>query len=213
MTCPFGPSSRPRRAPSRASPAAATRGLAPPPLPDVVRRTGRAGCRETLIVLSSRSSGSRTSVEKNSITPTTPRGLRSGKPKAAWKPLRRAASARGKFESSGVSTIHAGSPVASTRPGSPSFRSEHEPLAQLLELVRILTRVPGPDAVKPPVLGRVRLPHRATLPADRAADRLQGRLVRVDRPLGFRENPGDRMLRTEEVSLGDQPPIPPGFAP
>src|SRR5262245_31680153 len=54
------------------------------------------------------------------MTPTTPRGLRSGKANAAWSPLRRAASARGKFASWGASAIQAGSPVETTRPGRPS---------------------------------------------------------------------------------------------
>ena len=64
-------------------------------------------------------SGSRASCEKNSITPTIPRGLRSGNPNAACRPARLAASARGKFRSDGLSTIHAGSPDSSTRPEAP----------------------------------------------------------------------------------------------
>src|SRR5215218_9583085 len=73
-----------------------------------------------LTVARTPSSGARTSAEKNSMTPTTPWGLRSGKPKAACHPARRAASARGKFPSVGASTSHAGSSLSRTRPGRPS---------------------------------------------------------------------------------------------
>src|SRR5215213_4513882 len=52
--------------------------------------------------------------------PTTPRGLSSGNPKAACSPERRAIAARGKFPSSGLSTIHLGSPDSTTVPGRPS---------------------------------------------------------------------------------------------
>ncbi len=66
------------------------------------------------------SSGCRISRLKNSITPTTVYPSRIGNPRAACKPSRAAAGARGKFRSVTTSGIHAGSPLAHTRPGSPT---------------------------------------------------------------------------------------------
>src|SRR5215470_3841642 len=43
-----------------------------------------------------------------------------GKPNAPWSPSRAAASARGKFESSVISEIHAALPLLQIRPGRPT---------------------------------------------------------------------------------------------
>src|SRR5436190_5473069 len=71
-------------------------------------------------VSSRSSSGTRSSRVKNSIAPRTRCPLRTGKERPAWSPASAAARARGKFGSTRTSSIHAGSPVATTRPGRPS---------------------------------------------------------------------------------------------
>src|SRR5439155_12634692 len=89
-------------------------------------------------------------------------------------------------------------------------RGEREGLAERLELAGPVAGVPGADAVKDALL-RIDLPDRAELPAERAADHLEDRLVRLDRLVGFRENPSHRMLCALEVlRLGDSP-LPPGL--
>jgi len=75
---------------------------------------------DALSVLTTVLSGGRSSRLKNSMMPTTPLGLSNGNPKAACSPERWTAAARGKLLSCRTSTIHAGSPDSSTRPGSPS---------------------------------------------------------------------------------------------
>ena len=72
------------------------------------------------MVARSSASTSRGSAVKNSIAPSRPLALRMGKQKAACRPARRAASARGKLSSAVTSGIQAGSPVCHTRPGRPS---------------------------------------------------------------------------------------------
>ena len=69
---------------------------------------------------SSAGSGGRISRLKNSITPRISPSITSGKPNAARSPSRAAISARGKFTSSSTSGIHAGAPLAQTRPGRPT---------------------------------------------------------------------------------------------
>jgi hypothetical protein len=106
--------------------------------------------------------------------------------------------------SSGVSTIHAGSPDCATRPGSPSARLQHEPFAQRLEgleLGRARTGVPRLDAAKAQVV-LTGLPDRSELPAERAADRRQCLCVDLDRLFGFREDPCDFVLHALELVLG-----------
>src|SRR4029450_4191046 len=161
----------------------------------------------TRIVQSTRSSGSRSLREKNSITPTTPRGLLSGNPKAAWSPLRLAASARGKFASSGTSEIQIASSRASTRPGRPprgarrirprSGSTAGAPPA--LQPRRPPAAVPGADAAEPLGLG-VDLPDRAELPPELFADRLKHGGVDLDRVVLFREDPGDRVLDALKIT-------------
>ena len=130
---------------------------------------------------------------KNSTTPTIPRGLRSGKPNAAWRPERRAASARGKFRSVGVSTIHAGSAGQQDAAGEALARLEREPLAERLELRRPFARVPGAHAAQAPIL-RAGLPDRTELPPQRPSDRFERRRVDLDRRLGFSEDLRDLVL-------------------
>ena len=143
------------------------------------------------------------------MTPTTPRGERSGKPKPACSPLRRAACARGKFASCGASTIHVGSPLTQDAAGEPLAGRQRERRAERLELAGALAGVPRAHAAQAPV-ARVDLPRRSQLPLERLADRLQGGVVDLDRLLGFRDDPGDGMLDAPEVTrIGDRPAVRP----
>ena len=161
------------------------------------------------IVASSRSSGSRSSPAKNSMTPTTPRGERSGKPKPACSPLRRAACARGKFASCGRVDDPRRLAADQHAAGQPLAGRQRERRAQRLELAGALAGVPGAHAAQAPV-PRVDLPRRAQLPAQRLADRLQRGLVDLDRLLGFRDDPRDGMLDAPEVTrIGDRPAVRP----
>ena len=74
-----------------------------------------------LLIVSSRSSSSSRGAEtKNSITASRPVVPRTGNAKPEHSPAAAAAAARGKPPSAATSGIHAGSPLAHTRPGSPS---------------------------------------------------------------------------------------------
>ena len=93
------------------------------------RRRSSARQRSTLwpmrpprlfIVASSVSSGSRFPAARNSTAAITSEAPWIGKQNAAASPQRTAIGARGKFGSAPTSTIQAGSPLAQTRPGSPS---------------------------------------------------------------------------------------------
>src|SRR5262245_54012642 len=72
-------------------------------------------------------------------------------------------------------------------PGEADAGLEDEVRAQLLERADALARVPRADAPQAPV-ARIDLPDRPELPAERGADRLQRRLVDLDRPFRFRED-------------------------
>ena len=81
----------------------------------------------TLVSIDSRSSsGARISRLKNSITLSTSPRSRIGNPNAACRPSRAATCARGKLVSCTTSGIQAGSPLAQTRPGSPTPRANVE---------------------------------------------------------------------------------------
>ena len=149
----------------------------------------------TRIVASSRSSGSRSSRVKNSITPRRPAGCAAGSrtPRAGRRagPRRRGGSSR----PAGASTIHAGSPLASTRPGRPSPGASASSLAERLELRRV--RSPA---------CQVRMQRRRpssgssshTAPSSQPSelpDRLQRRLVHLDRPVGFARGSARRRAR------------------
>ena len=71
-------------------------------------------------------------------------------------------------------------------------------LAERLELGESSAGVPGADAVQQPISG-CDLPHRSQLPAERAPDDLQDRLVHLDRPIPFSEDAGDRILNSLDV--------------
>jgi hypothetical protein len=97
--------------------------------------------------------------------------------------------------------------VCEHAPGKPFARPEHERFAERQELLRRHAGVPGSHAAQA-LLGGVELPDGAEPPAERATDRLQGRLVDLDRPFRFREDPGDSMLDTAELAwVGDRPAI------
>ena len=169
------PSSPRRRAPPRASPAAATRcartsSSARRPrdeLPDLAAE--RVHRRQQPLVGLAQLARRRTPSRRRRRA-----GCAAGSRTPACRPPRRAASARGKFASSGASTIHAGSPLdehaarAAPRP-APSVSA----LAERLELAGAPSpRVPGAHAAQAAVV-RVDLPDGAELPAERAADRLE----------------------------------------
>ena len=125
-------------------------------------------------------------------------GLRSGKPERGMEPCPRATSARGKFPSWGASMTQAASPDSTTRPGSPS-PGQMQPLARMprihgrsFALVQVLTQWSAPLRGSPP--------RRPRAPSQAPPDRLERRLVYLDRLLGFGEDPGDRMLHSLEVS-------------
>jgi hypothetical protein len=59
--------------------------------------------------------------------------------------------------------------------------------------------MPGADAMQQPISG-CDLPHRSQLPAERAPDDLQDRLVHLDRPIPFSEDAGNRILDSLYVS-------------
>ncbi len=125
-------------------------------------------------------SGSRISRLKNSMTLSTSPRSRTGKPNAAWRPSRAAMPARGKFASCTTSGIHAGSPLAQTRPGRPMPRLNVAAAARLVELGEPQQRgVPDLGAAERVSLA-VDRPERAVLPSERLADRLEdfrGRFV------------------------------------
>lgn len=67
--------------------------------------------------------------------------------------------------------------------------------------------MPDPDALRPAV-ARVELPSRPEWPAQRPADRPEGRLVCLDRPLGFRQDPSNVMLHPpQDADIDDKPPL------
>jgi hypothetical protein len=84
---------------------------------------------------------------------------------------------------------------------------ERKRFAQRLEFLRACAGVPGSDAVQVAFRG-VELPDGAQLPTQRSADRLQRRLVDLDGPFPFSEDPGDPMLDAAQIALlGDRPAI------
>jgi len=64
--------------------------------------------------------------------------------------------------------------------------------------------MPGANAAQQRV-ARSRLPHRAELPAKRAADRLQDGRIHLDRPVGFREYASDGVLNPLKVADVGEP--------
>ena len=100
-------------------------------------------------------------------------GSATGTPNAAWRPLRRAASARGKFASSGASIIQAASPVCEHAARQALAARERDPLAERLELVRAVARVPRADAAKPIVVRRRPPRHAPSSHPSELPDRLE----------------------------------------
>ena len=64
---------------------------------------------------------------------------------------------------------------------------------------RTVARVPDAAAAQPIVAGSD-LPDRAQLPAERGPDRLENRCVRLDRPIGLRQDSGDGVLHSLEIT-------------
>jgi DNA-binding NarL/FixJ family response regulator len=88
--------------------------------------------------------------------------------------------------------------------GKPVPRRERDPLAERLEFGGTVSGMPDAAAAQALVVWPD-LPHRTELPAERAADGLQSRRVSLDRPIGFREDPGDRVLNALEVEGVSKP--------
>jgi DNA-binding NarL/FixJ family response regulator len=81
---------------------------------------------------------------------------------------------------------------------------ERDSFAERLEFGGAVSRVPDAAAAQALVVWPD-LPDRTELPAERAADRLQDGHVSLDRPIGFREDPGDRVLHALEVEGVSKP--------
>ena len=181
-----GPSSRPRRARPRASRAAATRWRAPPSSAWRRATNWPTWLPSTRIVSSSCSSGSRSSREKNSITPTTPsRAAAAGSRTPRAGRTRRAASARGKFAVLGrVDDPGRLARLERRGPGRPS------PGASVIRSLSASNsgapsaRVPGADAAQPLVVRARpprprRAPSRASCRSPRAPPRTPRQADRV----------------------------------
>ena len=84
-------------------------------------------------------------------------------------------------------------------PGKALAGREDDPLAERLELLRALARR-ATFARSAGARRRAALPDRAELPPERRPDRREDRRVHLDRPVGFREDRGDRVLDALKVT-------------
>jgi DNA-binding NarL/FixJ family response regulator len=85
-------------------------------------------------------------------------------------------------------------------PAGKSFSGgEGNPIAKRLEFGGAVSCVPDPEAAQA-IVGRPYLPDRTKLPPERDPDDLESRRVDLDRPIGFREDTGDRVLHALEVA-------------
>ena len=87
----------------------------------------------------------------------------------------------------------------------PHAGGERQPLGECDELAGdgAVRNGPGPDAVQSAALP-VDLPHGSEFPTQGTADRLERRFIDLDRLVGLREDPRDRMLHSLEISaIGD----------
>jgi hypothetical protein len=95
----------------------------------------------------------------------------------------------------------------STPAGQALARLECELLRERLELLVAVLGVPRAHAAQVP-LARIELPEGTQSPAQRPADRLQRRLVRLDRTVRFSEDPSHGMLHAaQRPHIGGEPPL------